>query len=134
MGKAMQLEILDTAGQEEYSALRETFMHTGDGFILVYSTTDDSTFEELKKIRDEILGVHPNPEVPILLVGNKKDLEEERAVTKEEAEALAKEFGNIKFVEVSAFVDDGVNEMFENIVTTIFEKNPEAGKGGSSEA
>lgn len=40
-GKALQVEILDTAGQDEYTPLRETFMHTGDGFMLVYSITDD---------------------------------------------------------------------------------------------
>ena len=54
-GKALQVEILDTAGQDEYRPLRETFMHTGDGFLLVYSITDDQTFEELRGIREQIL-------------------------------------------------------------------------------
>lgn len=45
-GKALQVEILDTAGQDEYTPLRETFMHTGDGFMLVYSITDDQVMYE----------------------------------------------------------------------------------------
>jgi GTPase SAR1 family protein len=55
--------VLDTAGQDAYTALRETFMHTGDGFLLVYSVGDDQTFEELKSIRDQILRVHPDKKV-----------------------------------------------------------------------
>ena len=59
-GKALQIEILDTAGQDEYTALRETFLHTGDGFLLAYSITDDQTVEELRKIREQILRVPRN--------------------------------------------------------------------------
>lgn len=59
----MQLEILDTAGQDAYKPLRETFMHTGDGFLLVYSIVDDQTLEELREIREEILRVHPDRKV-----------------------------------------------------------------------
>lgn len=66
-GKALQVEILDTAGQAEYTPLRETFMHTGDGFLLIYSITDDQTFEELREIREQILRVHPNQNVRSLL-------------------------------------------------------------------
>ncbi len=62
-GRALQVEILDTAGQAEYTPLRETFMHTGDGFLLTYSITDDQTFEELGEIREQILRVHKNPNV-----------------------------------------------------------------------
>jgi GTPase SAR1 family protein len=57
------VEILDTAGQDDYTPLRETFMHTGDGFLLVYSITDDQTLEELKSIREQILRVHRNKKV-----------------------------------------------------------------------
>jgi GTPase SAR1 family protein len=59
----LQVEILDTAGQDEYTPLRETFMHTGDGFLFVYSTTDDQTLEELKEIRTQVLRVHRDKKV-----------------------------------------------------------------------
>jgi len=64
-GKALQVEILDTAGQDEYAPLRETFMHTGDGFLFVYSLTDDQTLEELRTIREQVLRVHPNRNVSL---------------------------------------------------------------------
>ena len=62
-GKALQVEILDTAGQHEYTPLRETFMHTGNGFLLVYSITDDQTLEDLRDIREQIRRVHPDENV-----------------------------------------------------------------------
>ena len=102
-GKALQLEILDTAGQEEYSPLRETFMHTGDGFLLCFSITDDSTYEDLLAIHQQIMRVHENPQVPVVIVGNKVDLEDERAVSFEEGAQLAKKLSG-KYMEVGAVV------------------------------
>lgn len=100
-GKALQVEILDTAGQDEYTPLRETFMHTGDGFLLVYSITDDQTFEELQGIREQILRVHPNGKVPMIVIGNKLDLaSKDRAVTVDEGNAFAKKFDS-SLIEVS---------------------------------
>eukprot|EP00499_Haloplacidia_sp_CaronLabIsolate_P012535 CAMPEP_0196782140 /NCGR_PEP_ID=MMETSP1104-20130614/10794_1 /TAXON_ID=33652 /ORGANISM="Cafeteria sp., Strain Caron Lab Isolate" /LENGTH=197 /DNA_ID=CAMNT_0042152371 /DNA_START=37 /DNA_END=630 /DNA_ORIENTATION=+ len=133
-GKAIQLEILDTAGQEQYSALRETFMHTGHGFILVYSIADDATFEGLTPIRDEILKVHPNPKVPMLLVGNKKDMESERAVTVEEAQAQGRAFDGCQFTEVSAKTNEGVTELFQTIVRDILARDPSAGTSDGAAA
>lgn len=69
-GKALQVEILDTAGQDEYTPLRETFMHTGDGFLLVYSIVDDQTLEELKGIREQILRVHRDKKVRTLTLSS----------------------------------------------------------------
>ena len=67
-GKALQIEILDTAGQDEYTPLRETFMHTGDGFLLVYSIVDDQTLEDLRDIREQILRVHRGKKVHYILI------------------------------------------------------------------
>lgn len=76
-------------------------MHTGDGFLLVYSITDDQTLEELRSIRDQILRVHKDKKVPMVVIGNKVDLAgTDRAVTKDEGEILAKDFG-ASFLEVS---------------------------------
>lgn len=50
-------------------------MHTGDGFLLVYSITDDQTLEDLRSIREQILRVDRDKRIPILVVGNKLDLE-----------------------------------------------------------
>ena len=126
-GKARQVEILDTAGQDEYRPLRETFMHTGDGFLLVYSITDDQTFEELRGIREQILRVHRDRKVPIVIVGDKVDLAStDRAVSKEEGQKLANEF-NATFMEITAKEDFKVKDAFQALVRKILVKNPQAG-------
>ena len=126
-GKALQVEILDTAGQDEYRPLRETFMHTGDGFLLVYSITDDQTFEELRGIREQILRVHRDRKVPMVIVGNKVDLAStDRAVSKEEGQKLATEF-NATFMEITAKEDFKVKDAFAALVRKVLVKNPSAG-------
>eukprot|EP01038_Epipyxis_sp_PR26KG_P012278 gene12278-16467_t len=130
-GKALQAEILDTAGQDEYTPLRETFMHTGDGFLLVYSIVDDQTLEELRSIREQILRVHKDKKVPIVVIGNKVDMaKSDRAVSKEEGKALADEF-HAGFLEVSAKDNFKVKEAFELLVKKILVKNPKAGTDAS---
>ena len=68
------LDILDTAGQEEYSAMRDQYMRTGQGFILVYAITSRSSFDEIVNFREQILRVKDKDRVPMVLVGNKCDL------------------------------------------------------------
>lgn len=77
------LDVLDTAGQEEYSAMREQYMRTGEGFLLVYSITSRQSFEEIMTFQQQILRVKDKDYFPIIVVGNKCDLEKERAVTVE---------------------------------------------------
>lgn len=132
-GKALQVEILDTAGQDEYAPLRETFMHTGDGFIFVYSLTDDQTLEELRAIREQVLNVHPNRKVPIILVANKLDMAaEDRAVSQDEGEAMADEINAIAFMEVSAKQNVGVKQAFETLLKKIVTNDAQAGVGEGS--
>jgi len=75
------LDVLDTAGQEEYSAMREQYMRTGEGFLLVYSITSRQSFEEIQQFQQQILRVKDKDYFPIIIVGNKCDLEHEREVT-----------------------------------------------------
>jgi GTPase SAR1 family protein len=70
----------------------------------------------------------------MILVGNKVDKEDQRAVTKDEAAALAREFGNIHCVEVSAFSNIGINGLFDDIVKTIFIADSNAGKGKGADS
>jgi small GTP-binding protein len=77
------LDVLDTAGQEEYSAMREQYMRTGEGFLLVYSITSRQSFEEIMTFQQQILRVKDKDYFPIIVVGNKCDLEHERQVSKQ---------------------------------------------------
>jgi small GTP-binding protein len=133
-GKAVQVAILDTAGQEEYSSLRETFIQGGDGFVFVYSITEDSSFEDVQKIKRDVFENVARPvdlSTPVILIGNKCDLEEDRAVTIEEGAKLAEEWGS-KFLETSALSNTNVEEMFQAIVSTVLEKNPLKGTAGGA--
>ncbi|XP_043405730.1 ras-related protein R-Ras2 isoform X1 [Chelonia mydas] len=76
--KAARLDILDTAGQEEFGAMREQYMRTGEGFLLVFSVTDRGSFEEIYKFQRQILRVKDRDEFPMILVGNKADLDHQR--------------------------------------------------------
>lgn len=137
------LDILDTAGQDEFSAMRDTYMRycnviiiimirTGEGFIVVYSVTSRESFEEVRKFREQILRSKDIESIPMVIVGNKCDLEcevcchdnrchEQRQVTIAEGKALAKEF-NSEFLEASAKTRINVDETFHTIVRTIKEE------------
>jgi len=112
------LDILDTAGQEEYSAMRDSYMRTGQGFILTYSITSRQSFNEATVFRDQIHRVKDADHVPIVLTGNKCDLEDERQVTTQEAQALAKTW-SVPFFEASALARINVEESFFELVREI---------------
>ncbi|ABN66200.1 predicted protein, partial [Scheffersomyces stipitis CBS 6054] len=115
------LDVLDTAGQEEYSAMREQYMRTGEGFLLVYSINSRNSLEELQSFYEQILRVKDSERVPVLVVGNKCDLEIERQVSYEEGLALANSF-NCQFLETSAKQRINVEEAFYNLVRSIREQ------------
>jgi GTPase KRas protein len=77
------LDVLDTAGQEEYSAMREQYMRTGEGFLLVYSILSRESFEEIRTFQQQILRVKDKDVFPMVVVGNKLDLAHERKVSVE---------------------------------------------------
>lgn len=77
------LDVLDTAGQEEYSAMREQYMRTGEGFLLVYSITSRTSFVEIATFQQQILRVKDKDYFPVIVVGNKCDLDMDRAVSQQ---------------------------------------------------
>ncbi|KAJ1656179.1 RAS1 protein [Dispira simplex] len=119
------LDVLDTAGQEEYSAMREQYMRTGEGFLLVYSITSRNSFEEITTFQQQILRVKDKDYFPIIVIGNKCDLDLERQVPTEEGAALAKSF-QCEFMETSAKVRINVDEAFYSLVREIRRFHKEA--------
>eukprot|EP01130_Rhizamoeba_saxonica_P005226 TRINITY_DN2096_c0_g1_i1.p1 TRINITY_DN2096_c0_g1~~TRINITY_DN2096_c0_g1_i1.p1 ORF type:complete len:211 (-),score=59.14 TRINITY_DN2096_c0_g1_i1:53-643(-) len=112
------LDIFDTAGQEDFAAVRDQYMRTGDGFICVYSITLQNSFDEAITLHDHILRVKDEDDVPFVLVGNKCDLVEQREVPTEKGQSLANEL-NCPFLEASAKTRQNVVEVFEAIVREI---------------
>lgn len=112
------LDVLDTAGQEEYSAMREQYMRTGEGFLAVYSITSRTSFDELSTFYQQILRVKDSDSFPTLIAANKCDLESERVVSVAEGRELAKTFG-CKFLETSAKARINVDEAFYTLVREI---------------
>ncbi|CAG9581331.1 unnamed protein product [Danaus chrysippus] len=109
------LEILDTAGTEQFASMRDLYIKNGQGFVVVYSLTNHQTFQDIKPMKELITRVKGSERVPILLVGNKADLDHQREVSQTEGSALAQMWG-CPFVEASAKSRTNVNEMFAEIV------------------
>ena len=109
------LEILDTAGTEQFASMRDLYIKNGQGFVVVYSVTNHQTFLDIKTMRDQIVRVKGSERVPVLLVGNKVDLESQREVPTVEGMALAQIWG-CPFVESSAKNKRNVNEVFAETV------------------
>ncbi|KAM3877033.1 ras-related protein R-Ras2 [Diretmus argenteus] len=116
--RAARLDILDTAGQEEFGAMREQYMRTGEGFLLVFSVTDRGSFEEIYKFQRQILRVKDRDEFPMILVGNKADLELQRQVTQEEGQQLARQL-KVTYMEASAKIRMNVDQAFHELVRVI---------------
>ncbi|PUU83415.1 ras family-domain-containing protein [Tuber borchii] len=122
---ACMLEVLDTAGQEEYTALRDQWIRDGEGFVLVYSISSRSSFTRIPRFHGQILRVKEssttggnysaNNNVPIMLVGNKSDRVTEREVSTQEGHALARDLG-CEFVEASAKNCVNVERAFYDVV------------------
>lgn len=127
------LDVLDTAGQEEYSAMREQYMRTGEGFLIVYAINLRSSFEEVSQFYQQILRVKDRDYFPVIIVGNKCDLENERAVSVQEGKDLAKSYG-VKFIETSAKAKINVDEAFYGLVREMrkFRKQIEDERSGGA--
>jgi len=116
--RVAHLDILDTAGQEEFSAMRDQYMRSGEGFLLVFSVTDRSSFEEISKFYNQILRVKDRNEFPMILVGNKCDLDNERAVSQTEGQEVGKQL-RIPYIETSAKNRTNVDQSFHELVRAI---------------
>uniref|UniRef100_A0A7N9APR0 Ras-related protein Rap-1A-like n=1 Tax=Mastacembelus armatus TaxID=205130 RepID=A0A7N9APR0_9TELE len=123
-GQQCMLEILDTAGTEQFTAMRDLYMKNGQGFALVYSITAQSTFNDLQDLREQILRVKDTEDVPMILVGNKCDLEDERVVGKEQGQNLARQWNHCAFLESSAKSKINVLDIFYDLVRQINRKTP----------
>ncbi|KAJ4933567.1 v-ral simian leukemia viral oncogene homolog Ba (ras related) [Gymnodraco acuticeps] len=118
-GEEVQIDILDTAGQEDYAAIRDNYFRSGEGFLLVFSITEQESFSATVEFREQILRVKAEEDkIPILVVGNKSDLEERRQVSVEEARGKAEEWG-VQYVETSAKTRANVDKVFFDLMREV---------------
>ena len=120
-GEEITVKIFDTAGQEKYRSLAANFLKKADGIILVYDITYKISFENLNKWLKDI---NENAKgLPIVLIGNKTDLEENREVSKEEGNEFAKKINEeIEFYEASCKTGENIKEAIRFLVEKIYKK------------
>ena len=131
-GEPIQINLWDTAGQEDYDRLRPLSYPMTDVFLMVYSVTNPSSFENIKaKWYPEVS--HHCPGTPVVLVGNKTDLREDKEilaalkvknkmpVTYPQGLKLAKEIGAVKYLECSAFTQKGLKKVFDEAIRATME-------------
>ncbi|KAF9183911.1 Ras- protein Rap-1b [Haplosporangium sp. Z 767] len=123
-GQQCMLEILDTAGTEQFTAMRDLYMKNGQGFILVFSIVAAATFDELAGLHKQILRVKDTDTVPIVLVGNKCDMEQDRKVPRERGDELSARWKSTPYYETSARTRINVDEVFHGLVRLINLQNP----------
>ena len=101
----------------------------GEGFLLVFAINDKESFNLLKVKHERVLKGKHGTKCPILLVGNKQDLENERQVNYAEAKALADSWG-IEYIETSAKTNFNCKEAFEKLAQNIVKhKSPKKSSG-----
>ncbi|KAJ3334787.1 hypothetical protein HDU91_002525, partial [Kappamyces sp. JEL0680] len=124
-GTETNIDILDTAGQEEYAAIRDNYYRSGEGFLCVFSLCEVESFKNAQDFRDQICRVLDDEKVPFILVGNKMDLQDGRKVNSRDAELKAKAWG-CPYIETSAKTRQNVDEVFEKIMRQIRDKKAAA--------
>ncbi|CAC5405521.1 RAP2C [Mytilus coruscus] len=106
------LEILDTAGTEQFASMRDLYIKNGQGFVIVYSITSLQTFQDIKTMKEQIQRVKGVDDIPMILVGNKADLDHQREVPSSEGASLSLTWG-CPFTETSA----KVTQNYENKIS-----------------
>merc|ERR1712196_420918 len=117
--KNIKAQIWDTAGQERYRAITSAYYRGAVGALLVYDITKHLTFDDVRTIWLTELQNNADPNIVVMLVGNKSDLRHLRDVTTEEAREFAQKH-NLSFIETSALGGENVDKAFQNILTEIF--------------
>lgn len=109
---------MDTGGQEDYVRIKDKYYIGGEGFFCVFSIVERESFAAMNDHREQILRVKRTDRIPMILVGNKADLERRREVTQQEGESLAQSWG-IPYIETSAKTCVNVNDAYTNLLSEI---------------
>ena len=119
-GHSVKAQIWDTAGQERYKAITSAYYKGAKGAFIVYDITRKNSFESVERWVNDVISV-ADKKITIVLIGNKSDLEDQRQVTKEEAQDKANKL-EIAFMETSAFSGDNLDKAFEMMMNEVYKK------------
>ena len=123
-GKKYQIGLWDTAGGEDYPRLRPLSYPQTDVFTLLFDVSDsEEKFNEIHSYWWAELN-HHCPDAPIVLVASKIDLrnkEGKKTISREEGQAMAEKIGAAKYMEVSSLENNGVSELYQEVITLGYE-------------
>jgi len=120
-GESVRVQILDTAGTTRYNSITPNYYRNVDGILLVFDITNKKSFEMISFWIKEVNEKTDVGKIDLLLVGNKVDMEDDREVTKENANKLAQDIGIVYF-ETSAKSFEGTKVAFDQLVAKILKK------------
>ncbi len=115
--KSVKLKVWDTAGQERFRNITQQYYKNADGILLVYDVSDKNSFDKVREWMKQIQLYTDKESIGLVLIGNKCDVEN-REVTLEEGEALAKEF-KLKYFETSALNNYNIEETFNYLAQEV---------------
>ena len=116
--KTIQVKLWDTAGQERFKTLTPSFLRNAEGVIIVFDVTSHDSFDNVKGWINSIKSNLGEKIIPIIIVGNKIDMENMREISKEDGKKIASE-NDFKYFETSAKTGIGVDEAIKEIVNQI---------------
>ncbi|KAH0786859.1 ras-related protein Rap-1b-like isoform X3 [Histomonas meleagridis] len=125
-GKKYNIEITDTAGQDEFSTMKYRYIAPSQGFLFVFSITEEKSFSELPSLYKEVLDTKESSSVPCVLAGNKADLRDDTSIPIQKGEQMAQKL-HTKYFETSAKEATNVNECFIYLIKQVINSS---GSGG----
>lgn len=135
-GKAVKLQIWDTAGQDRFKTICASYYRGADGLVVVFDITDADSLTNVSKWISEAWA-NSDGDCSKILVGNKSDLSDRRVVSREEGEAMAKKY-NMRYIESSAKRAENVDDIFyiltEDIARARKERGPQMDGGNGKDS
>ncbi len=130
-GKKIDIDITDTAGQQEYMSVVDEWIQKSEGFLLVCSADSSSSVEQLYKLWNKIIIVKNDPSTPVVIANNKCDLKTQ-VVTAEQIEEMRSEFRNCPAFQTSAKTEVNVKECFTKLAELIVDRREKGAQAASA--
>lgn len=119
--KTVNIQIWDTAGEERHWTIPPAYCRKADGVILIYDITNSRSFDSIVFWKDRVIECSPN-KAEMMILGNKLDLEYQRAISEDSGRELTARIGSQSFYEVSALTGENIEQAFESLAELIVKK------------